>query len=99
MVQDYRNLTRLDMEQLDRKETIVLIPVTSLEQHGNHCPLGTDAMIAEGTIRRMRAALPEEVNVLLFPALPLGLSTEHVNFCGSITLTPRTLLTVLSRCV
>ena len=47
MIQYYRELTRLEMEQIDREHTIVLIPLGALEQHGNQAPLGTDGLIAE----------------------------------------------------
>ena len=52
MVRYYNELTRLEMEQVDKDETVVMIPVGALEQHGNQCPLGTDEIIAEGTVRR-----------------------------------------------
>ena len=42
MIRNYRELTRLEMEAVDKKETIVLIPVGALEQHGNQAPLGRD---------------------------------------------------------
>ena len=35
MIRNYRDLTRLEMEQVNREETIVLIPLGALEQHGN----------------------------------------------------------------
>ena len=41
MIRKYMELTRAQMEQVDREETIVLIPVGALEQHGNQAPLGT----------------------------------------------------------
>ena len=53
MVRYYNELTRLEMEQVDKDETVVMIPVGALEQHGNQCPLGTDEIIAEGTARRI----------------------------------------------
>lgn len=93
MVRYYRELTRLEMEQVDKEETVVMIPVGALEQHGNQCPLGTDEIISEATARRIKEALDKEIPdypMLIFPALPVGLSTEHVNFCGSITLKPDT---------
>ena len=40
MVRYYNELTRLEMEQVDKDETVVMIPVGALEQHGNQCPLG-----------------------------------------------------------
>ena len=35
MVQYYRELTRLEMEAVDKEETVVMIPIGALEQHGN----------------------------------------------------------------
>ena len=35
MIRNYRDLTRWEMEQVDRENTIVLIPLGALEQHGN----------------------------------------------------------------
>ena len=49
------------MEQVDKDETVVMIPVGALEQHGNQCPLGTDEIIAEGTARRIKEALDREI--------------------------------------
>ena len=61
MVRYYNELTRLEMEQVDKDETVVMIPVGALEQHGNQCPLGTDEIIAEGTARRIKEALDREI--------------------------------------
>ena len=99
MVRYYRELTRLEMEAVDKEETLVLIPVGALEQHGNQCPLGTDEIIAEATARRLKEALDREIPdypMLIFPTIPVGLSTEHINFCGSVTLKPDTFYHVLA---
>ena len=94
MLKEYRNLTRLEMEQIDKEETIVLIPVGAVEQHGNQAPLGTDDIIAEAMVEYLGRALEEageaDFPMLVFPLIPVGLSTEHKNFCGSITLRPDT---------
>ena len=34
MIRNYNELTRLEMEQVDRANTIVLIPLGATEQHG-----------------------------------------------------------------
>lgn len=94
MLRNYRDLTRLEMEQVDKDETIILIPVGALEQHGNQAPLGTDDIIAEAMVSYIDQALQDAGEVdfpmLVFPVLPVGLSTEHKNFCGSVTLRPDT---------
>lgn len=93
MIRNYRDLTRLEMEQVDKEKTIILIPLGALEQHGNQAPLGTDDIIAEAMTKYIVKELEEDDSdfpMLLFPVIPVGLSTEHKNFCGSITLKPDT---------
>ena len=99
MLKNYRDLTRLEMEELNKDETIILIPVGSIEQHGNQAPLGTDDIIAEAMVEYIGKALEEaghkDFPMLAFPVIPVGLSTEHKNFCGSITLRPDTYYNLL----
>ena len=99
MLKNYRDLTRLEMEQVDKENTIILIPVGALEQHGNQAPLGTDDIIAEAMVEHIGKALEEagepDFPMLVFPLIPVGLSTEHKNFCGSITLRPQTYYNLL----
>ena len=93
MILKYSELTRLEMEQINKEETIVLIPLGALEQHGNQAPLGTDDIIAQAMTEYLTRALEAEdpdFPMLIFPVIPVGLSTEHKNFCGSITLKPDT---------
>jgi len=94
MIRKYRDLTRLEMEQVDKEETIILIPVGALEQHGNQAPLGTDDIIAEAMTeyitKELKKAGKEDFPMLIFPVIPVGLSTEHRNFCGTVTLKPDT---------
>lgn len=99
MIRNYRDLTRLEMEQVDKENTIVLIPLGALEQHGNQAPLGTDDIIAEAMVKQICIELEKigekDFPMLLFPVIPVGLSTEHKNFCGSITMKPDTYYHIL----
>ena len=91
----YSDLTRAEMERLDRKNTIVLIPIGAVEQHGNQLPLGADNIIAEETAAYVDRELDAEFPILLFPLMPIGTSTEHLNFCGTVSLRPDTLYRML----
>ena len=95
MIRYYNELTRLEMEQVNKDNTLVLIPIGSLEQHGNHLPLGTDTMIANELTSYISREQDKSLEVLIFPTISVGLSTEHHNFCGSITLKPETLYNLL----
>lgn len=93
MIQNYTDLTRLEMEQLDREKTIVMIPLGATEQHGSQAPLGTDMMIGGAMPRYIREEMDRvdpDFPMLIFPVIPVGLSVEHMDFCGSVTLRPDT---------
>ena len=93
MIRNYQDLTRLEMEQVDRRNTLVLIPLGALEQHGNQAPLGTDDIIASAMVSYLKeelTAVCPDFPMLVFPVIPVGLSTEHKNFCGSVTFRPET---------
>ena len=68
----------------------VLVPVGSLEQHGPHLPLDTDARIAAAVARR--AADPA---MLVAPPLAYGASGEHEGFAGTLSIGHEALRAVL----
>jgi mycofactocin system creatininase family protein len=70
--------------------TTVLVPVGSLEQHGPHLPLDTDARIAAAVARR--AADP---SMLVAPPLAYGASGEHEGFAGTLSIGHAALRAVL----
>lgn len=76
MIRNYRDLTRWEMEQIDKEETIVLIPLGALEQHGSQAPLGTDDIIAEAMTKEIQKALEgegeDDFPMLVFPVIPGG---------------------------
>ena len=65
------------MEAVDKKETIVLIPLGALEQHGNQAPLGTDDIIAEAMCEYLTEALEEAElrEIVSFACTAAGFST------------------------
>ena len=69
-----------------------LLALGSIEQHGPHLPLGTDRWIAEELARGLAARLEDAVAV---PALAVGCASEHLDFPGTLHLSPTTLEAVL----
>lgn len=69
-----------EVEALDR-ETTVLIPTGSIEQHGPHLPLETDTRLVTAVAEAVERRAP----VLLTPTLWLGCSAHHLGFAGSLT--------------
>lgn len=62
----------------------VLLPLAATEQHGAHLPLATDRLIGEHFAGQLHQSIPQQVLVL--PAISVGCSDHHMDFCGSLTL-------------
>ena len=61
---------------------LALLPVGSTEQHGPHAPLGTDVLTAEAVAEAGADAYDGEVVVA--PAIPVGVAAEHRQFTGTL---------------
>ena len=84
---------RLLFEELTRDEirtlapnTMALLPVGAMEQHGPHLPVGTDSFTVEYIARTAAAELAADVPVLVAPTLPFGSSHHHLPFSGTLSL-------------
>ncbi|QIG95701.1 MULTISPECIES: creatininase family protein [unclassified Bradyrhizobium] len=71
---------------------IAVLPLAATEQHGPHLPLGTDVMIGEAYLARVRELLPAAMPATFLPLQPVGISTEHIDFPGTLTLPTRVAL-------
>jgi creatinine amidohydrolase len=65
---------------------IAVLPLAATEQHGPHLPLGTDVMIAQAYLARVRELLPAAIPATFLPLQPVGISTEHTGYPGTLTL-------------
>jgi creatinine amidohydrolase len=65
---------------------IAVLPLAATEQHGPHLPLGTDILIAQAYLARVRELLPDTLPATFLPLQPVGISTEHIGFPGTLTL-------------
>ena len=78
------NLAEVDMTAAAR--WIAVLPLAATEQHGPHLPFATDVMIAEAYLARVRELLPDHIPATFLAVQPVGISTEHIDFKGTLTL-------------
>jgi creatinine amidohydrolase len=84
-----RDWTRIhwpDVAAAEPARWIAVLPLAATEQHGPHLPLGTDVMIAEAYLARVRELLPDSIPATFLPVQPVGISTEHLGYPGTLTL-------------
>ena len=76
--------------------TVAVLPVAAVEQHGPHLPLSVDATLLQGVVAAALPQLPADLPVLFLPPQAIGLSTEHLSYPGTLTLSPATLIALWS---
>jgi len=90
------DITYTQVRAFDRERTIAFLPVSALEVHGPHLPLGSDMFtarwMAEDTAKAFAAAHPDWTVVRF---LPLTLGTDELPLPGSMNATQREVYRVL----
>jgi creatinine amidohydrolase len=75
-----------DVAGEDAARWIAVLPLAATEQHGPHLPLRTDVLIAEAYLARVRELLPDDIPATFLPVEAVGVSTEHTDYPGTVTL-------------
>jgi creatinine amidohydrolase len=89
---DWADFRAPEYAAIDPIRTIAILPTAAIEQHGPHLPVGTDTLIAEGLLARLRAACPTDLDIRILPVQAVGKSNEHLWARGTLTLTAATAL-------
>jgi creatinine amidohydrolase len=78
----------LTFEEISRlsERSVLLLPIGSMEQHGPHLPLATDAILAQALAEAIAGSFGETFDIWQLPTLPLGLSGEHAWASGTLSL-------------
>jgi creatinine amidohydrolase len=82
----------LSYPELEGREGAVhVLPIGSTEPHGPHAPLLTDTIISVGICRRAAERLRDEIDVLVLPAVPYGVTRYGADFPGAVSISEETL--------
>ncbi|WP_298872425.1 creatininase family protein [uncultured Bradyrhizobium sp.] len=89
---DWTEIRWADAALADVSRWIAVLPLAATEQHGPHLPNETDVLIADAYLARVRELLPAAAPVTFLPVEPVGISTEHIDYPGTQTLSTETAL-------
>ena len=83
---DWADIDWPAISSADAARWIAVLPLAATEQHGPHLPVETDVMIGEAYLARVRELLPSGIPATFLPVQPVGISTEHIHYPGTLTL-------------
>lgn len=76
-------------------ESVLVLPVGAVEQHGPHLPMSVDHVIAHETATAAVGAVAGSLDVWQLPTLSVSKSNEHAWSPGTLWLSPETMMAVL----
>jgi creatinine amidohydrolase len=75
----FQQLTSPQIEEAAKQDTLIILPVGQIEEHGPHLPLNCDCIIAEQTSRVVAEKICHEIPVLLMPTIWTAYSVKQVS--------------------
>src|ERR1700712_5014256 len=101
-IYNVQDMSTVQIDSLDRKQTVVLLPGGILEEHGPYLPSFTDGYITLDLTKNIADSIIKRkgMKVLIFPIMPLGNGGANeigrkYNFSGSYTIRKNLLRSVL----
>lgn len=93
---EFSKKTSAELKKAASENTVILLPIGQVEEHGKHLPVMTDACIAEkvayGAAEKVRCKVP----VLVMPTVWSGYSTREVKkWTGTISISLDTFMNLI----
>lgn len=95
MSRRYEDLTGPEIADRITPESVLLLPVGAVEQHGPHLPLAVDHVIAHETATAVVDEVGDELDVWQLPTLSISKSNEHAWSPGTLWYSAETMLAML----
>lgn len=89
------NLKAPELRELARKDSVVIVPVASTEQHGPHLPTQVDCLLVGEIANRTATQASKTIPTLVTPVVWTGLAEHHMSLGATISLDFDAFFTVL----
>lgn len=80
------DLKTTDFAHLSAEDSVAVLPLAAIEQHGPHLPVSVDTTIMNAMLAEAMPLVPAELDVLVLPTLAICKSNEHLHSPGTLTL-------------
>lgn len=97
-IKELKKMSWKQIDTLDREKTVFFLPISPLEEHGPHLPVGTDLLTAEDTAIQAMRIIEEkhdDITCVILPSVPLGFCKFNSDFPGTISVSSRTVKEVV----
>jgi len=94
----FEELSWKKIEKLEKDKTIVFLPISPMEEHGPHLPVGTDYLTATHAASdaiRLFKNENKEYSCILFPSIPIGFCDFNTDFPGSVSSSTKTVRNIV----
>jgi len=84
----FEELSWKQIDELDKDKTIFFLPISPLEEHGPHLPVGTDILTVRDAATEAIKILSKEkpdLTYVLLPVVPIGYCKFNTDFPGSVS--------------
>ncbi|WP_280694719.1 creatininase family protein [Kitasatospora sp. GAS204B] len=79
-------------DERKRGPKVAVLPIGSFEQHGDHLPLTTDAVVASLIASR----IADDYDLFLLPPITIACSHEHASMPGTVSISAATLYAIVN---
>jgi creatinine amidohydrolase len=88
-------LTWKQVEALDKKNSLIILPTAAIEQHGHHLPLATDTLLNNFILGRALELIPADLPAYALAPICYGKSNEHLGFPATLSVSATTFMAVV----
>lgn len=69
----------VELQGMIKRNALIIFPIGTIEEHGMHLPVNTDAVIAEEVARMVGEKLEKKIPLLVMPAFWSGYSSKEMS--------------------
>lgn len=94
----FEELSWKQIDELEKDRTIFFLPISPMEEHGPHLPVGTDFLtVRDATTEAIKILIKNkpDLTYILLPPIPVGYTKFNTDFPGSFSVSGKTVRNIV----